>query len=264
MWMSLRKSWSLALAMSLLLSGGTRAASVRQEAEAAALDDARTRLRDQVLTTRLDKDWTVGSLLSRLKGQAAVDRALRDAEQPGACRWLDERSCQVILRVPAGKVVDALLPLVSQARDPQLDARWLRRVTAGWGERDFSTVGSNTPAPASRTPPPASLPQKPPRWADGLLDAEAVAKSADGRLKTARLAEREAAAVLRQKVRDLEIRDGKTLGDFADTSQEAARAVENGLRSARVYKTDYRADGSVLVRMSLNLRVLWAELEQAR
>jgi hypothetical protein len=142
----------------------------------------------------------------------------------------------------------------------------VKQLTHPWRERDFTATGTNGSASAATTKPrvEASLPDQPPAWVFGLADAEAVAQSGASRLHTARLAEQQASLVLRQRVEALEIYPRVSLASVAKKSPAIARAVDTALQSARVYKTEYRADGSVLVRMSLNLRVLWSELDRAR
>ena len=108
------------------------------------------------------------------------------------------------------------------------------------------------------------LPDEPPQWVFGLADAEGLANSADTRLKTARLAEVHALSMLQDRIQALEVYQGVTLGVIADKTPAVRGGIANALQQARVYKTEYRADGSVLVRMSLNLRILWGELDATR
>lgn len=267
-----RLSWtnrlSLALIAALVMAGQARGEAVdRVAAEKAAVADGRVRLQEQVWRSSLDKDWTVGKLLQRLGRERALDAAVAAADLPGGVRWLDERTCQVNVRLAGQKASDALIEAATAARDPQVDPRWVRQATAGWVNTAFTATGSNVQlptGPATAGTIRAQLPDQPPRWVFGLADAEAVARSNEGGLKTARLAEKEALAVLREQVRGLEISPRVTLGAMADGNPAIAASLESAMRCARVYKTEYHADGSVLVRMSLNLRLLWAELDAAR
>jgi len=260
---------ALSMAMLLTLAGLAWAEPFdKAAAEKVAIADGRARLQEQVLKASLDKDWTVGALLKRIQKEQAMDSLLAGADMPGGVRWLDERTCQVKLQVSGAKTSETLIAAATAAADPQVDPRWVKQATTGWTDKAFIATGSNVQLPAvasaDQSPAKAVLPEQPPRWVFGLADAEATARSGESGLKTARLAERQALAVLREQVRALELVPKTTLGSAADADPRIAKAVESALRSARVYKTEYRADGSVLVRMSLNLRLLWSELDATR
>jgi hypothetical protein len=92
--------------------------------------------------------------------------------------------------------------------------------------------------------------------------AEGTAVGRDSKLKTARVAEANAEDVLRKMVYALPLTTTMTIGDAAKKSTAIANAVDHCLAGARPYKVDYRADGSVLVKSSMNPRELWAEISQ--
>ena len=253
--------------------------------EMAAMVDGQLRLRGEILHTAIDTTWTVDSLLRRCGGDDVLNAALARIEVLGGVRWLDDRVCQVKVQLAGDAVADAIIGAVEAEKDKPVDPKWLRGKLAAWKGTAFTAVGSNAstslsgvnaPAALAGVPrtapaPPASpaatrymLPDEPPQWVFGLADAEGLASSADTRLKTARLAEVQALSMLQDQVRALEVYQGVTLGTIADKTPAVRGGIANALQQARVYKTEYRADGSVLVRMSLNLRILWGELDATR
>jgi hypothetical protein len=279
----------------MLLMSSLALAAGSAEQETAAVVDAQIRLRQQILGTAIDPTWTVGAILQPCGGPEVLNGVLTRLEVPGGARWLNDQVCQVRGELSGEQVAEAIMAVVRASKNPPVDPAWLGQKLAAWKGTTFSAEGCNLPQaspaaaagatsgtagagaapgagaagaattmPAPLFAPPAAmanmLPQQPPAWAFGLADAEGVAGAAGGPLKTGRAAELQARTVLRQQVRALEIYSGVTLGTVADRAPRIGRAVEMALQQARVYKTEYRADGSVLVRMSLNLRILWGEL----
>lgn len=253
------------------------------EQEMAAVVDGQLHLRDEILQTQIDTTWTVDAVLRPCGGPEALNPVLTRLEVPGGPRWLDDRVCQVRVQVQGKAVADAIIAAVEGSQNRPVELGWLRNKLANWSLRTFAAAGSNaTVAPAIpaattatsvmtsvSTAPAVSiagvmLPEQPPQWVFGLADSESLAHSAEGRLKTARLAEAQALATLTDHVRQLEIYPQVTLGTLCDKNPAVRRGVDAAMTQARVYKCEYRADGSVMVRMSLNLRILWAELDAAR
>lgn len=253
--------------------------------EMAAMVDGQVRLRGEILHTAIDGTWTVESILRRCGGDEVLNGPLAGIEVLGGVRWLNDRVCQVKVQVAGDAVADAIVAAVEAQKDQPVDPKWLRGKLTAWKGTAFTAIGTNAStllsganatAPPARLPttaqmPPSSpaagrylLPSEPPQWVFGLADAEGLANSADTRLKTARLAEANTLSTLQDRIQALEVNQGVTLGALADKTPGVRRAIANALQQARVYKTEYRADGSVLVRMSLNLRILWGELDASR
>ncbi len=245
--------------------------------------DGQVRLRGEILHTAIDNTWTVDAVLRRAGGDEVLNAPLTHIEVLGGVRWLDERVCQVKVQLSAEAVADAIVAAVDASKDRPVDPKWLRDKLSAWKGTAFTAIGSNAAAlPIGANPAPTdvptsaqavtaipaavryTLPDEPPQWVFGLADAQGVASSAGNPLKTARLAEGQAIATLQDRIRALEVQQGVTLGAIADKTPRASRAIAQSLQQARVYKTEYRADGSVLVRMSLNLRILWGQLDAAR
>jgi hypothetical protein len=92
--------------------------------------------------------------------------------------------------------------------------------------------------------------------------AEGTADSRGSKLKTARVAESAAVDALRDAIYALPLNGTMTIGDAVKKSPTIAQAVDRCLAGARPYKVDYRADGSVSVKSSMNPRELWEEISQ--
>ena len=60
----------------------------------------------------------------------------------------------------------------------------------------------------------------------------------------------------------LPLGDGRTLADAAAADASVATAIDRTLRRARTFKVDYGTDGTVKVRVALDLRYLWQELNR--
>jgi hypothetical protein len=143
------------------------------------------------------------------------------------------------------------------------DIDW-KSVQAEIVNRVGPTAGTAWATPAGATTTPAAptvviLPSSPPDWADTQIESEATSSEGATRLKIARAAEAIATIKLREKFLALKV--GKiTLGDAAKADPQLEQAVNRVMMHAHTYKVDYRADGSILVRVSLDLRYAWEEL----
>jgi hypothetical protein len=118
-------------------------------------------------------------------------------------------------------------------------------------------VGSATTAPT------LTLPDQPPDWVDQRLEADAIATGGGSRLKTGRMAEANAIAKIRGLFLALPIQTNITLGDAAKTDPQISHAVDRAMLHARTHQVDYRPDGSVKVRISLDLQDAWDELRSS-
>jgi len=102
--------------------------------------------------------------------------------------------------------------------------------------------------------------QQPPDWIDRQLDQGAIGNGANS-LLAARAAQGAAIAQLRNQIDQLRLPGGPAIGDAARNDPRFARRVQVAtVRTARLYSLDYRPDGSVSARMSLDLREFWEAL----
>jgi hypothetical protein len=131
--------------------------------------------------------------------------------------------------------------------------------------------GAISQAPRTAPPPRRALPAQPPRWVGDTLDAVGTA-GADERfrnaspaavqLRLARMAEDKANDELRNRVEALQLGDGRTLGEAARSDPRVAAALDRSLRRAHVFGVDYDGDRTARVRVGLDLRCVWQELNR--
>jgi hypothetical protein len=234
---------------------------------ASATSVARANLRatiDEVVVA--PPDVSVGAFVRQTNGDDRVNAVVSTAKQIGGPRWLDERTCQVRLSVPAGDVFGALVSLAADAgeRSPVSQAQ-LKQQAAEWRGRTFSATGTSvtslsvlTTAPVNSTQAaPVALPVDPPAWVGTLLDAEGEAPTAGTRLRTVRSAERVALADLRRQVEAMPVTSDKTVADVLRASPKLTDPFNAAMRQARVTKVDYLADGSVRLRVNLDASIVW-------
>jgi hypothetical protein len=99
-----------------------------------------------------------------------------------------------------------------------------------------------------------------PDWASDPLVAEGASARTTSRLQTARQAERNAQAALRESIIKLKLNDDLTVGQAASSDPRVTAAVDRVVDRARVYQVDYHADGSATVRVSVDANDLLDEL----
>jgi hypothetical protein len=108
------------------------------------------------------------------------------------------------------------------------------------------------------------LPAQPPRWIAQPIDAEGIADRGPSPLRTKSAAETLATENLRARILALPLnRDGLTIRDAAERDPRVTEAVNRAMVRARILQTQYRADGSFLVRMTINPRDVWDELRRS-
>lgn len=178
-------------------------------------------------------------------------------------RWLRERpvhsadtqDCivRVRLEIDANALADWLDPSGVADRAVVLAiAADLARDAVG-----FATIDE----PAAAVP--AAIPQTAaPDWAAGPLVAAADAPDAGSPLRTARAAESAARAELRRAVLLLPAGDGRSIAKVVESDEELRSRLDAALDSARVFGVDYRGDGSVNVKLSIDGRAIWQALRR--
>lgn len=124
------------------------------------------------------------------------------------------------------------------------------RVT--WGEA--SVEMQFTPSPRR-----VVLPLTPPSWAREQTDVTASAGTTGNRLRTARVAEGYALDQMALRLSQLPLGE-LSLGEAARLDPRVAESLDRALTRARVYRADYDPNGSVTVKVSLDLRTLWQDL----
>jgi hypothetical protein len=236
----------------------------RDERVATALSAANANLRQQVLHAPLGETLHVSDFLARQDDLSDLDRALQNAQPVGGTRWVDEQVCQVRLELPASKISDVLLKIAADpARQPALSPAQVRSCVSHWKRSKFCAGGSSETTPAGATTLPTTvLPLTPPDWVDEQLQAQGSARGVGSPLKLARAAEIKAAGDLRRQILSLHVDDRTTLGDAAKGDAQLDKAIDRSLLQAKTYHVDYLPDGSVNVRVSLDLQDAWDQLRK--
>ncbi|MCC6423711.1 MAG: hypothetical protein IT447_09565 [Phycisphaerales bacterium] len=246
-------------------------ASVDESARRQAVVSARENAIGQVLESIRPIEWpakkTLGELLSANNG--ALDHAMTNylaARPVTAVVFQDDLSVKLTLANPAPEFFDAF-------RDAALAQQNLSLPTdqPSWNTLRETLIKQLAPAEGvGRLPDEKAIPHNPatmilttpPDWVDQQIDAEGRADPSDSKLRAARHAEIDARAKLEAQIENLKLTDNQTLEQVAKANPLIRDAVVRTLRRARIYKSDYFSDGSVVVHMTLDLRDLWEELQR--
>jgi hypothetical protein len=95
------------------------------------------------------------------------------------------------------------------------------------------------------------------------MQAEGTAPSKGSKLHTSRAAEAIALEKLRGQVEGLKLRDDLTVGQAEKRDARVERALAKALSRAHPYQVDY-AQGSVTVKVTLNLADVWSLMSERR
>ncbi len=212
----------------------------------------------------------VGEVLARPAVAARV-RAFLDAQPVTHIDFLDDRTVSLSVSVdPPGlaRTVQRAVADDRPAASAATAADWTRFRRALERSLVPAVTGTAAVVPAGLVPaggaavPVVALPLEPPGWVGDRLDAEGTAPAAAGadRLKQAGLAEAAAVARLREQLLALRVGPQATLADATRADSLLAAGVSRVLSDAHAYRVRYAADGSVTVRLSLDLRVVWDQL----
>jgi hypothetical protein len=170
---------------------------------------------------------------------------------------------QVTLSATPGDFFDTLRTAVTASGDvphPADAAGWVAvhdQVIARMGP----PIGHAAVQPGAGPAVGVILPVQPPDWTGTMADAAGVGGPAVNSLRAAREAEADAMTHIHQQVMALALSPSQTIGQAVQSDPRLARAVDRAiLRGARLYKTEYRPDGTVEVRVSLDLRFLWSAI----
>src|SRR3954469_16161517 len=186
-------------------------------------------------------------------------------------RFNPEGDVLVTLAAPAEEMWSVFRQAVSSQNEvpvPHDEAGWQRlhdevvaRLKLPTGRGAITRTSAQQQQQQQR-PPRRPMPATPPRWADEQLDATGSSIGEGSKLHLARSAETDALSDLRGRIDALPLGDGRTIRDAAAANPDVGAAVDRSLRRARTYKVDYGPNGIVKVRVSLDLRYLWQELNR--
>jgi hypothetical protein len=245
----------------------------RRQAVAAALTDAVRQaceaLRRAVDPLPLGPRANAGAALARPAVANRV-RTFLDAQPVTRIEFLDDLTVSLSMTVDAPGLARTVRRAVTDDQ-PRLSVAagdWDRLRDAVVDAVPPSVTGTAAaPAPPAVAPaslPAGVLPVQPPDWVEGELTAQGRAApprdAPIGRLKVKGLADADAIAQLRAQLLALRVGPTATLADAARADPEVAAAVDRVLLDAREHHVEFRADGSVAVGVSLNLRDAWDRL----
>lgn len=250
--------------------------SDRKAAVQAAQHDAGRRAIEGLADVRIDGGKTVADALE----VPAVRQAVQDwvANRPVVdLRYNADGEVLMTLAAPGEELWQVFRQALAGQNEiaaPKDEAAWQRlhdEVVARLRMPTGRGALAKAP-PREQRLPPRALPVVPPRWANELLDVVGTAaaeagefrgmRPAEVQLRLARAAERSAREELRVRIGSLELGNGRTIDEAARGDGRVAAAVERALRRVQTPNIDYGDGRAAKVRMSLDLRYLWQELNR--
>jgi len=207
----------------------------------AARANAGARLADTFFTTSSDDETARAKLVTWASSQPVT-----------AVQFRDDRAVDVTIAYSAAELAQAVRDASPGFQPAELDHRLEAAPPTVTGSSRIETV-----APARQV---VVIPAQPPGWVNDLLDVTADAPFKSSALKTARRADDAAQQQLRGLIESLVFEPSATIGERAKDNPAIAAAVERALSASKVAKVEYRADGSVAVRLVLPGKTVWSEL----
>lgn len=240
----------------------------RRQAIIAAKKDAARRVLSSIAPLSLPgTSTTIGAAVASPDGGLARELSNYITSRPiMAVEFRDDLTVSVQVWLTPQDLLEAIKTYAKQLQvvpSTLPDSAW-DALGPAMAEHVGAAIGVGRP-PNAPAPPQAPLPvwTQVPDWVDHQADAAGTADNAGSKLLTARAAELNARANLASQIGSLTLPDGTTLAAAQARYPAIAQAVKNALGRARLYKSDYASDGSVTVRVSLDLQQLWDALRSA-
>ena len=247
---------------------GNAWSSVNDRARQQALREANAaavrRAMDSVAPVVLADGQTIGSAFEKPEVGRSVQEWL--ASRPVTrVDFRDDMQVEVALSVDEREFYDEIRSVVTPVPGltlPQTPEQWDRVWRDYLGKfhpavgRAAISAGPLTKAVALRIPAAA------PEWVNDSINIQGSASVIGSKLKTAVRAETDARAKLRERIESLELEKGLTMADAAKQDPRVADAVSRFVKSARIYKTEYRADSTVVIHLAADPRDLWEDLRR--
>jgi hypothetical protein len=212
----------------------------------------------------------VGDALQRRGVERAV-RAWLLSRPVTNVHFHNDLSVRISLSAPPEELARTIQSAVTKEKDfPQPTAAQWQRVREAVAGRVGPAVGvghvmAGPAAPRMATTQAADLiPDQPPEWVGRQIEADGVIKAEGSRLKGARAAEQRAIQQIARQVDELPLAEHVKIGEAARSNGDVEQAIERALGQAHTDRAQYGEDGSVTVRMSLDLREVWQELDALR
>lgn len=240
-----------------------------RRAIAAAQQDAADRLIASIRTVSLENGKTLDSALQQGNVHDRLSEWLLSRPITRA-DFRDNREVRVTIYAPADDLYQELDDVLKHENAPLIpeDPAQRQKLRLEISRRTEPAIGralaSGGPAVAA-TSPVMLMPRELPAWVGEQIEARGAATTGrEARLKAAGRAEASAIRKVRQQIEALPLAAELKLGEAARRDPLIDQAIDQSLRHARVYKVNYGSDGEVEVQMSLELRDLWHELEEAQ
>ncbi len=229
----------------------------RRDALSKAKEDAITRVIDSVKPLELSTGKTVADVLSDPDRAEALQKWLA-ARPVTTVEFNDDLEVKVTLDIRAKDLLEALRgDSPAEEADASLVETFQQKMASPIG-------GARAAVTMDRPPPAVALPSEMPAWAGQSIEAEGAADAGESKLQVARSAEANALDKLRSRIDSLPLTADLTLAAAARRDARIGAAIQRAVRNARVSKTDYHDDGAVVVKVMLDLRDLWKELQSLR
>jgi hypothetical protein len=236
--------------------------TARRKAIAEARADAVREAIKSIGAVKLDEKLSLSEALSHASISQKVSAWI--SQQPVTrIEFLDDLKLSVTISVTS-KSLEAQLKSAVGA-----DGSFSRGLSVDWSKvsaqlqllpGSFSGSAAVSFEGTATTLPVLVLPLVPPDWVDQELEAEGVASAGGLKLKVGVAAQANAVEKIRQQFVLLHVDANTTLGEAADQDPALKQAIDRAMKHVHTSRVDYFGDGSVRVKITLNLRDAWDEL----
>ncbi len=226
------------------LSTTTTSATEYDRAQiSAATANAYVNLRKDVERNWLTPQLTVGEFVRRANGEDALRAAVKQAEQIGGPRWIDDQTCQIKVET-SGTPLARAFPEIAR-NDPQhtVVPDEVERRLANWDQRSFSATGTSIAANKVQEVRPIGSPA----WR-GVDDASRVA--------AINAARENAVARVIDELKTIHLSEPVTVGDVLAKNPPVASRISELLRNRPVTAIHFRDDLQVQYALSVSRREL--------
>lgn len=231
-----------------------------RDANAAAVRNAM----DSVAGIVLTNGQTIGAAFERPEIGRPVQEWL--ASRPVTrVDFRDDLQVELLLSVDEIEYFDVIrnqIAAASRANLPDNTEQW-DRVRRDYAGKLRPAIG-RAAAQADHLPRAVTnrLPSATPEWVNEPITIQSSADISGGKLKSAMRAETDARAKLRDRVASLQLEKDRTVADAARQDTRVAEALSRFVKSARIFKTEYRSDNTVVIHLSANPRDFWEDLRR--
>jgi hypothetical protein len=210
---------------------------------AAATANAFVNLRKDVERNWITPVLTVGDFVQRAGGENALRTAVKQAEQIGGPRWIDDQTCQIQVEINGEQIARALVKIAADDPRHMMSAEEVERRLSSWGRRSFSGTGTSIAANRVQEVRPLGLIS----WR-GVDDASRI---------SAILAARDNAVQrVLDELRSTRLDPTMTVGDVLAGHPPVADHVAALLRNRPVTSIQFKDDLQVLYTLSVSRREL--------